>query len=147
MPESALSSATGSRPSHMHLTEYSREVIVVAWPVEVTSQFESWYSGLGDTDREAVNAAVDALEGRGPGLGRPLVGEIVGSRHGQLKELRIGSIRMLFRFDPRRTAILLVGGDKRGEWKRWYAAAISAADDLYDAYLAELREEGVLPWE
>jgi len=61
------------------------------WPVEVTGQFESWYSGLGSIDREAVNSAVDVLEEHGPGLGRPLVGEIVGSRHGQLKELRIGS--------------------------------------------------------
>lgn len=64
------------------------------------------YLGLAETDREAVNAAVDTLEERGPGLGRPLVGEIAGSRNGQLKELRIGSIRILFRFDPRRLAIL-----------------------------------------
>ncbi|MGD0018108.1 MAG: type II toxin-antitoxin system RelE/ParE family toxin [Candidatus Limnocylindrales bacterium] len=84
------------------------------WPVEVTDQFESWYVGLADPDRDAVNAAVDALEERGPGLGRPLVGEIVGSRQGQLKELRIGTVRILFRFDPRRAAILLIGGDKRG---------------------------------
>ena len=117
------------------------------WPVEVTGQFESWYSGLGSIDREAVNSAVDVLEEHGPGLGRPLVGEIVGSRHGQLKELRIGSIRILFRFDPRRTAILLLGGDKRGEWKGWYRTAIAAADDLYDAYLEELRDEGLLPQE
>jgi len=131
----------------MQLTEYSREVIVVSWPVEVTSQLETWYAGLGETDRAAVNAAVDVLQERGPGLGRPLVGEIVGSRYGRLKELRIGSIRILFRFDPRRTAILLTGGDKRDDWRGWYRAAISVADDLYDAYLAELREEGVLPRE
>ena len=117
------------------------------WPVEVTDEFESWYLGLAETGREAVNAAVDALEERGPGLGRPLVGEIVGSRNGQLKELRIGSIRILFRFDPRRLAILLIGGDKRDEWKAWYRTAISAADDLYDAYLAELHKEGLLPRE
>ena len=69
---------------------------------------------LAEPSREAVNVAVDALEARGPGLGRPLVGEIVGSRRGPLKELRIGTIRTLFRFDPRRTGILLLGGDKRG---------------------------------
>jgi hypothetical protein len=84
---------------------------------------------------------VDALEERSPGLGRPLVGEIVGSRHAQLKELRIGTIRILFRFDPRRTAILLIGGDKRGQWKAWYRTAIPIADDLYDAYVAELQKE------
>jgi len=117
------------------------------WRVEVTNEFEAWYTGLAETDREAVNAAVDALEERGPGLGRPLVGEIVGSRHRQLKELRIGTIRILFGFDPRRTAILLIGGDKRGKWKAWYRTAIRAADDLYDAYIADLQSEGLLPRE
>jgi hypothetical protein len=132
----------------MPLWEYAREVIVaVSWPVEVTTEFEDWYVALADTDREAVNAAVDALEERGPGLGRPLVGEVVGSRHGQLKELRIRTIRVLFRFDPRRSAILLLGGDKRGEWNAWYPTAIATADDLYDAYLADLRDEGLHPRE
>src|SRR5271157_5308707 len=102
----------------MPLPEYASEVIVaVSWPVEVTAKFEAWYDALAETDREAVNAAVDALEERGPGLGRPLVGQVAGSRHGPLKELRIRTIRILFRFDPRRTAILLLGGDKRGEWR------------------------------
>jgi hypothetical protein len=121
------------------------------WPIEVTDQFETWYAGLSQIDREAVNAAVDALEQRGPGLGRPLVGEIAGSRRGQLKELRIRTIRILFRFDRRRTAILLIGGDKRGTWKAWYRAAIPLADDLFDEYLAELDaeldKEGLLPEE
>jgi hypothetical protein len=119
----------------------------MAWPVEVTAAFQAWYSRLEDADREAVNAAVDTLEDRGPGLGRPLVGAVTGSRHGHLKELRIETIRILFRFDPRRTAILLLGGDKRGEWSVWYPKAIAAADDLYDRYLAELGEEVLLPRE
>lgn len=119
----------------------------MSWPIEVTAEFEAWYSGLGEVDREAVNAAVDTLEERGPGLGRPLVGAVTGSRHGHLKELRIGTIRILFRFDPRRTAILLLGGDKRGEWSGWYPKAIAAADDLYDRHLADLGEEGLLPRE
>ena len=119
----------------------------MSWPIEVTNEFERWYRGLVETDREGVNAAVDALEQRGPGLGRPLVGEIVGSRHGPLKELRIGTVRMVFRFDPRRSAILLIGGDKRGEWNAWYRTAIPVADDLYDAYLAELQKERLLPRE
>jgi hypothetical protein len=117
----------------------------MAWPIEATDVFEAWYSRLDDLDREAVNAAVDTLEERGPGLGRPLVDAVRGSRYGHLKELRIGTIRILFRFDPRRTAILLLGGDKRGEWGDWYREAIAAADDLYDGYLADLREEGLLP--
>ncbi len=116
----------------------------MAWPVVVTVEFEAWYLRLDDPDREAVNAAVDTLEERGPGLGRPLVDAVRGSRHG-LKELRIGTIRILFRFDPRRTAALVLGGDKRSEWSAWYRTAIATADDLYDHYLADLREEGLLP--
>ena len=49
---------------------------------------------------------------------------------------------MLFMFDPRRTAILLIGGDKTGLWNRWYQSAIPAADELYRIYLDELRAEG-----
>ena len=60
------------------------------WPVEVTNDFEAWYAALGEVDREAVNAAVDALEVRGPGLGRPLVGEIAGSRHGISRSCAFG---------------------------------------------------------
>jgi hypothetical protein len=51
----------------------------------------------------------------------------------------------MFAFDPRRTAILLIGGDKSGEWSRWYEHAIREADALYDEHLAELHDEGTLP--
>ena len=64
-----------------------------------------------------------------------------------MKELRVssgGSLRILFAFDPRQTAILLIGGDKSGEWETWYQHAIPLADDLYDEYLEELRKEGLI---
>ena len=51
---------------------------------------------------------------------------------------------MLFIFDPRGTAILLLGGDKTGLWYRWYQAAVPEADSLYRIYLAELKAEGVI---
>ena len=51
---------------------------------------------------------------------------------------------MLFTFDPRRRAILLVGGDKTGRWNEWHEWAIPVADDLYDVYLDELRKEGLI---
>ena len=51
---------------------------------------------------------------------------------------------MLFAFDPRRHAILLLGDDKSGEWESWYAAAVPEADDLYDTHLQELRDEGLI---
>jgi hypothetical protein len=64
-----------------------------------------------------------------------------------MKELRVskgGAIRILFAFDPRRHAILLLGGDKSGQWEAWYRLAIPEADDLYDTHLRELHAEGLL---
>ena len=64
-----------------------------------------------------------------------------------MKELRAsegGALRVLFTFDQRRHAILLVGGDKTGRWNEWYEWAIPVADDLHDVYLDELRKEGLI---
>lgn len=64
-----------------------------------------------------------------------------------MKELRppSGNIRVLFAFDPRRMAILLIGGDKTHRWQRWCQEAIPTADRLYDEQLEELRREGLWP--
>lgn len=91
-------------------------------------------------------AAVERLQQHGPSLGRPTVGEVTGSRIHNLKELRPTgtSIRILFVFDPRRSAILLVGADKAEHgWKSWYPTAIRTAEDLYDDYLDQLHREGL----
>lgn len=77
------------------------------------------------------------LEEHGPGLGRPLVDTIEGSRHHHMKGLRADTLRALFAFDPNRRAIILIGGDKRGDWTGRYEPNIPIADDLYDAYLRE----------
>ncbi|MBB6174064.1 hypothetical protein HNR23_004124 [Nocardiopsis mwathae] len=63
-----------------------------------------------------------------------------------MKELRPGStarseIRILFVFDPWRSAILLVAGDKAGNWRRWYRDAVPRAEWLYETYVAERRKE------
>jgi hypothetical protein len=117
------------------------------WDVEYTDTFGSWWDELGEDEQERIAASVELLQEVGPSLGRPTVDRLEGSRHANMKELRPrgGHIRVLFAFDPRRTAVLLVGGDKRGQWKRWYAQAIPAADDLYDEHLQTLRDEGALP--
>jgi hypothetical protein len=117
------------------------------WDVEYTDQFEAWWDALTPADQAAVEATVNALQRDGPALGRPLVDTIKGSRHRNMKELRPprGSIRILLIFDPRRTAILLLGGDKTHQWEAWYRRAIPQADQLYDDYLEELRREGELP--
>jgi len=117
----------------------------VPWEIEHTDEFESWFwDELGSEEQDEVVAAVDVLEERGPGLGRPLVDTISGSRHNNMKELRVGTIRVLFAFDPRRVGILLLGGDKRDEWAEWYEDNISIADDLYDEHLETLRKEGLI---
>jgi hypothetical protein len=118
----------------------------MAWEVEMTEQAEAWFLGLDHRDRRRVAEAVDALVAGGPTLGRPIADRIAGSRHRNMKELRSvgGHLRLLFAFDPRRTAIVLLGGDKAGDWTGWYERNVPIADDLYDAYLVEIEREGLI---
>ena len=124
-------------------------VAQVSWDVEVTDDFEEWWDELSEDEQVAIAARVAQLEDRGPNLKRPAVGAIKGSRYDpRMKELRASvagqQIRVLFMFDPRSKAILLIGGNKSGQWNRWYETTIPKADDLYDTYLVELREEGLI---
>jgi hypothetical protein len=123
-----------------------RYAVHVAWNVEYTNEFGEWFGGLGDA-REDVIAAVELLEDIGPTLGRPFVDTLKGSRYPNFKELRPqgGNLRIIFAFDPRRSAILLIGGDKTGRWQSWYREVIPVAERLYEEYLEELRREGILP--
>jgi hypothetical protein len=116
----------------------------VSWEVEFTDEFEVWWNQLSEDDQERIDALVEILEEKGPATGRPAVDTIKGSRHANMKELRPGTVRVLFAFDPRRTAILLIGGDKRDEWDGWYEEMIPVADDIYDAHLKELEKEGLI---
>src|SRR4051812_10330344 len=111
------------------------------YDVYFTSQAEDWLMQLDDNDYDAIMARIELLEERGPGLGRPVVDSISGSRHPNMKELRAGSMHALFAFDPLRQAIVLVGGDKRDDWTGWYERNIPLADELLDAHLESLREE------
>lgn len=115
------------------------------WEIELTDEAVEWFEGLSPKDQDAIGAGIDLLEEHGPTLGRPAVDSIQGSRHRKLKELRSfgGHLRVLFAFDPRRVAILLLGGDKAGDWVGWYEKNIPRADDLYDEHLEELRKEGL----
>ena len=114
------------------------------WEVEYTDEFEEWWDSLTEDEQLHIAQAVEILAEVGPGLGRPLVDTITNSRHQHMKELRAGTTRTLFAFDPRRAAILLLGGDKSGKWNAWYEQAIPVADDLYDEHLKELEEEGLI---
>lgn len=109
------------------------------WTV-VVDHVEEWLFDLDEKTYERVIAALELLEEMGPSLGRPLVDTLKGSRHRNMKELRPGSagrseVRVLFAFDPSRRAILLVAGDKQGQWNSWYRRAILLADRLFDDYL------------
>ncbi len=116
----------------------------MAWEVEFTDQFEDWWSDLSEEEQEEIAAKVELLEERGPVLPRPHSDVIKTSRHANMKELR-GSVgehqlRVLYAFDPRRTAILLIGGDKSGSPK-WYEQFVPIADDLFDEHLKRLEKE------
>jgi len=119
---------------------------MASWEVEFTDQFKAWWETLGVEDQRALTAAVQLLERDGPALGRPLADTIKTSRHPNMKELRppATALRVLFAFDPRRTAILLIGGSKARRWQEWYVEYVPLADRLYDEHLAELRREGEL---
>jgi hypothetical protein len=114
------------------------------WTIRATAEVREWLRSLRRADPEtyrSVNVAVDMLAEIGPGLGRPLVDTLQGSNIGNLKELRPRSgrdvaIRVLFVFDPWSQAVLLVAGNKAGEWTRWYENAIPVAEVAYEAWLA-----------
>jgi hypothetical protein len=117
------------------------------WEVEYTDEFKEWYDSLSIGEQACVEAGVRFLEQFGPSLSRPHADTIKGSRHANMKELRTQHhgqpLRTFFAFDPRRSAILLIGGDKSGD-NRFYERMIPLADRLYDQYLEELRKEGLI---
>jgi hypothetical protein len=119
----------------------------MAWEVEYTDEFHEWFESLDERQSEALGQSITLLEKEGPSLARPYVDTVAKSRFPNMKELRtqVGGapLRTFFAFDPRRTAILLIGGDKTGD-KRFYERMIPLADDLYAVYLDELRREGLL---
>ena len=116
------------------------------WEIRVTNELLAWIGTLDERTRAQVVDAIDRLAEAGPALGRPLVDSIAHSSVRNLKELRPGStgrseVRVLFAFDPWRSAILLTGGDKSGDWQGWYRRAIPRAEELYAGYLKEREAE------
>ncbi|HMI82406.1 MAG TPA: type II toxin-antitoxin system RelE/ParE family toxin [Solirubrobacterales bacterium] len=112
----------------------------MSWEAERTAEFDEWWKALTDAEQRRVVASVEALEELGPTAGRPLVDSVKGSKHPNMKELRIGStIRVFFAFDPRQIAILLIGGDKAGKTKRFYKQMVRKADRIYEKHLKDPR--------
>lgn len=119
----------------------------MAYEVEVTDEWLAWFNGLSEAEQDEIAAVIGLLEARGPHLPFPYSSAISGSRHSHMRELRVQvkgrPFRILYAFDPRRIAILLIGGDKTGR-NQWYEEFVPQADDLYDLHLRILREEGLL---
>jgi len=119
----------------------------VTWDVEYTDEFETWWDGLTESEQDSVRASVDLLSEQGPNLGRPHADHLEGSSYSNMKELRTQHhgrpLRTFFAFDPRRTAILLIAGDKTGD-DRFYERMIPKADILFDEYLREIKREGLI---
>ena len=118
----------------------------MTWDVEYTNEFEHWWEALDENEQVSVAAMVELLEAKGPQLPHPYSSGVTSSRHGHMRELRIQHMgrpcRVLYAFDPRRTTILLLGGDKTGN-DRWYEQNVPLADKLYDEHLAALKKEGL----
>lgn len=112
--------------------------------VEFTDEFETWWLGLSEDEQVSVDAHVKLLEQQGTSLKFPYCSGIARSRHGHMRELRVQHqgrpLRILYAFDPRRAAILLIGGDKTGQ-DDWYDKFVPVADKLYDIHLAEIAPE------
>ena len=119
----------------------------MSWDVEYTDEFGSWWESLIEDEQESVAAYVRLLEERGSNLPFPYSSGIERSRHSHMRELRIQHqgkpYRVLYAFDPRRTALLLIGGNKTGD-DRWYDRFVPRADQLYDEHLDQLSKEGLL---
>lgn len=116
------------------------------WEISLHQDVEAWYLSICGSDPETadlIEQAIDQLAAEGPSLGRPLVDRIQGSKYHNMKELRPAStgateIRILFAFDPVREAVLLVAGDKSGNWEGWYREAVPLADSRYADHLKAL---------
>ena len=115
----------------------------MAWDVEVSDEFAEWYRALEEDESVSVDSAVDMLVEYGPGLGRPYADTLKGSHYPNMKELRVQHrgrpYRILYAFDPRRSAYLILGGDKSGN-RNWYAEALRRAEAIYARHLKEIGE-------
>ena len=119
----------------------------MTWEVEHTDEFLEWWADLTEAEQNDITAIVELLEEKGVNLRYPHTSSVEGSKYDHMRELRIQSggdpIRIFYAFDSRRTAILLVAGNKTGN-DRFYQQFTPIADKLYDIYIDEIREEGLI---
>ena len=111
--------------------------------VNTSDEFDRWWAACSESLQDAIAAHVGLLERVGPQLGRPYADTLSGSTISNLKELRVQHrgqpCRVLYAFDPKREALLLVGGMKSGG-RRWYRRALRAAERIWQRHLEQLEE-------
>jgi hypothetical protein len=115
------------------------------WEVEFTDEFEGWWDSLTESEQDSIDRTVRILKQLGPLMPDLYSKPIAISRYSHMRELRVQHggepIRILYAFDPRRVALLLLGGNKTGD-DRWYEKFVPKADALYEQHLRDLAKEG-----
>ena len=115
----------------------------MSWEIEYTNEFDIWWQTLREEQQDDIVSVVQLLEEKGTQLPFPYSSDVKGAKNSHLRELRIQSrgkpIRVFYAFDPRRVAILRIGGDKR-----FYEKYVPIADRLYEEYLQEISQEGLI---
>lgn len=116
------------------------------YKIHVTEECSDWLLSLNAGEQTDILAVIELLEKLGTQLGYPYSSKINGSKFTHMRELRIQHkgqpYRILYAFDPLRAAILLIGGNKVGDEKRWYKRNIPIADKLYEKHLISLKIRG-----
>jgi len=116
----------------------------MAWEIEYTDEFGVWWNSLNEEEQIDIDSVVGLLEEKGPHLPYPYSSDIEGTKYGEVRELRIQHkgkpYRIIYAFDPRRTAVLLIGGRKTGG-KRWYEKYVPLAEKIYKEHLKSLKDK------
>jgi len=118
--------------------------VIIAYDVNTSDEFDAWWEEQPDDLRDVVAGYVGLLKVYGPNLGRPYADRLEHSSLANLKELRVQyrgePYRVLFAFDPRREALLLLAGNKAGD-KRWYRKNIPRVEEIFARHLKELEAD------
>lgn len=115
----------------------------VPYELVLLDEFAAWLDAQEEDRRLRIMAHLDLLEERGPLLGRPYADTLKGSKLANLKELRVKykkeAIRILFAFDPKQQAVIILGGNKQTD-KRWYNTNTPIAEQLYLEHVEKQRK-------
>lgn len=116
------------------------------WKIIISEEYESWFNKLPQKHKFAIATDLEVLKNIGPTLGRPYADQIKGSKFSNLKELRTkvpGHVyRSLFAFDPKRHAVILSGGDKKGKnQEKFYKRLIAQAEIVFETYLKTIQQK------